>query len=133
MTDRERTKRILHYENYDRMPLVHFGFWNETLQLWANQGYIKKEIAETWEDGNSSDNEISKMLGFDFDWYCVFKPFLGLWPAFEEKVVEELPDGTQKILNADGVITLHRAGAGSIPADVDHLLKDREDYCMIRN
>ncbi len=128
MTDRERTKRILHYENYDRMPLVHFGFWNETLQLWANQGYIKKEIAETWEDGNSSDNEISKMLGFDFDWYCVFKPFLGLWPAFEEKVVEELPDGTQKILNADGVITLHRPGAGSIPADVDHLLKDRDSW-----
>ncbi len=128
MTDRERVKKVLHYESYDRLPVVHFGFWNETLDLWASQGHIRKEIAENWADGNAYDMEISKILGFDFDWYCVFKPFLGLWPAFESKVVEELSDGTKKILNADGVITLHRPGAGSIPCDVDHLLKDRESW-----
>lgn len=48
MTNRERVKSILHYEDYDKMPLVHFGFWTETLQLWASQGYIRKEIAENW-------------------------------------------------------------------------------------
>ncbi|HOC02939.1 MAG TPA: uroporphyrinogen decarboxylase family protein [bacterium] len=128
MTNRERVKSILHYEDYDKMPLVHFGFWTETLQLWASQGYIRKEIAENWGDGNSFDDEISKILGFDFDWYSVFHPKLGLLPAFENKIIEELPDGTKKILNGEGVITLYRPGAGSIPADVDHLLKDRKSW-----
>ncbi|HQL65330.1 MAG TPA: uroporphyrinogen decarboxylase family protein, partial [bacterium] len=100
----------------------------ETLQLWASQGYIRKEIAENWGDGNSFDDEISKILGFDFDWYSVFHPKLGLLPAFENKIIEELPDGTKKILNGEGVITLYRPGAGSIPADVDHLLKDRKSW-----
>jgi len=128
MTNRERVKNILHYEDYDKMPLVHFGFWTETLQLWASQGYIRKEIAENWGDGNSFDDEISKILGFDFDWYSVFHPKLGLWPSFENKIIEELPDGTKKILNGEGVITIYRPGAGSIPADVDHLLKDRKSW-----
>ncbi|HPO52052.1 MAG TPA: uroporphyrinogen decarboxylase family protein [bacterium] len=128
MTDRERVKRILHYENYDRMPLVHFGFWNETLNLWACEGHIPEEIAKNWADGNYADSEIAEIIGFDFNWYNVFKPILGLWPAFESKVIEELPDGTKKILNRDGVVTLHKPGAGSIPADVDHLLKDRTSW-----
>ncbi|MCX7705161.1 MAG: hypothetical protein N2115_02740 [bacterium] len=128
MTDRERVQNILHYQNYDRMPLVHFGFWNETLCLWAQKGYIPKDLAENWADGNDNDFAISKIIGFDFNWYNVFKPMLGLCPAFESKVVEELPDGTKKILNAEGVITLHKPGAGSIPADIDHLLKDRKSW-----
>lgn len=49
-------------------------------------------------------------------------------PAFENKIIERLPDGTKKILNGEGVITLYRPGAGSIPADVDHLLKDRKSW-----
>lgn len=128
MNNRERAMNILHYKDYDRMVLVHFGFWTETLQLWAQKGYIKKEIAEKWGDGNYADFEISKIIGFDFNWYNVFKPILGLWPSFESKIVEELPDGAKKILNPDGVIVLQKPGAGSIPADVDHLLKDRESW-----
>lgn len=128
MTNRQRVQKILHYEQYDRMPIVHFGFWNETLDLWAKAGYIERELAEKWSDGNYADFEIGRKIGFDFNWYNVFKPILGLWPAFEMEIIEELPDGTKKILNAEGVITLHRPGAGSIPADVDHLLKDRKSW-----
>lgn len=128
MTNRERVKNILHYQHYDRMPLVHFGFWNETLELWASRGYISKELASGWGDGNQADFEISRIIGFDFNWYNVFKPILGLYPAFESKVIEQLPDGTKKVLNADGVICIQKPGAGSIPADVDHLLKTRSDW-----
>jgi len=128
LTNRERVKKILHYESYDRMPLVHFGFWNETLDLWASEKHIPEEIAKNWADGNYADFEISKIIGFDFNWYNVFKPILCLWPAFESKIIEELPDGTKKILNGEGVIILQRPGAGSIPADVDHLLKDRDSW-----
>ena len=51
MTNRERINAILHYKPYDRMPAVHFGYWNETLDKWAEEGHITKEEAKTWGDG----------------------------------------------------------------------------------
>lgn len=35
MTNRERVQAILNYRDYDRLPLVHFGYWKETLSKWA--------------------------------------------------------------------------------------------------
>ena len=45
MTHRERVKAILHYQDYDKMPVVHFGYWTETLQKWADEGHISQELA----------------------------------------------------------------------------------------
>ena len=53
MTHRERVRAILNYAPYDRMPLVHFGFWAETLEKWAAEGHITKEEAESWGDGDA--------------------------------------------------------------------------------
>ena len=38
MNTRERFRAILHYENYDRMPLGFFGYWDETLLKWQQEG-----------------------------------------------------------------------------------------------
>ena len=46
MTNRERVNAILHYQPYDRIPVVSFGYWAETLDKWANEGYITREEAE---------------------------------------------------------------------------------------
>lgn len=35
MTNRERAMNILHYKPADRMPAVHFGYWEELLAEWA--------------------------------------------------------------------------------------------------
>ena len=32
MNLRETTLAILNYDDYDRMPIVHFGYWQETLE-----------------------------------------------------------------------------------------------------
>jgi len=125
MTNRERVYAILHYQDYDRMPVVHFGYWRETLQKWADEGYITKEQAENWSDGNSVDAEIAEKLGFDFNWYTCFSPNTGLAPPFETKVVEEFPDGTQYVQDSNGVVIVRKPGAGSIPSEIDHILKDR--------
>ena len=37
MTNRERAMNILHFKQADRMPAVHFGYWPELLQEWAEQ------------------------------------------------------------------------------------------------
>ena len=128
MTNRERVLAILNYEPCDKMPIVHFGFWNDTLEKWAAEGHITQEEADEWGDGNPFDIVISKKLGFDFNYYCCFSPNTALKPDFEREVIEELPDGGKKVRNAWGVIELERPGATSIPAEIDHLLKTRADW-----
>lgn len=128
MNNRERTNAILHYQKYDRMPVVHFGFWTETLEKWYREGHITREQSENWQDGNVYDKEIAEKLGFDFNWYTCFMPNTGLDPVFEEKDVGAGPSGGRMVQNADGVTVLRKEGAGSIPAEIDHLLKDRESW-----
>lgn len=128
MNNRERALAVLHYQDYDRLPVVHFGFWNETLIEWARQGHITEEQARTWSDGNPTDAEITRLLGFDFNWSSCFYPNTGLRPPFESRLVAEFPDGSQHVMNADGAIVLHKPEAGSIPAEIDHTLKDRASW-----
>jgi hypothetical protein len=119
---------VLNYEPFDKMPIVHFGFWEETLEEWHREGHISAEEANGWDDGNTFDRSISDKLGFDFNWYSCFAGDTGLHPLFEERVIEQQPDGTRKVLNVDGAIVLQKDGVRSIPAEVDHLLKDRASW-----
>ncbi len=128
MNNRERTLAILNYKNYDRIPIVHFGFWDETLEKWYMEGHLLKKEATNWTDGNEADKAIAEKLGFDFNWLTCFSGITGLFPAFESKIIEELPDGSRKVLNGSGAIVIQKDGAGSIPAEVDHILKDRESW-----
>jgi uroporphyrinogen decarboxylase len=128
MTHRQRALAILRYQPYDRLPVVHFGFWGETLAKWAAEGHLTTEEARTWGDGNPTDAVISEKLGFDFNWYNAFHPNNGLKPGFESKVVRELPDGRRHVLNGDGVVVVVSDTAGSINAEVEHLLKDRTSW-----
>jgi len=125
MTDRERLMAVLRYEDYDRLPVVHFGFLAETLRKWVVEGHLTEEEARGYGDGNQVDLAVSAKLGFDFCYHTLLSPNSGLMPGFESKVIEEFPDGTKHILNGQGVVMLHVPGAGSIQPDVDHLLKDR--------
>ncbi len=128
MTNRERVKAILHYQDYDRLPVVHFGYWRETLQKWANEGHIAKEQAEGWTDGNVIDIELSRSFGFDFNWYSVFRPMNGLYPGFEREVLAEFPDGTKHVRSGNGVVVVEKPGTQGIPSEIDHTLKDRASW-----
>jgi len=128
VNNRERTSAILNYEDYDRLPIVHFGYWRETLQKWAAEGHLTAEEAEDWKDGNPTDAAIAKKLGFDFDWANCFSPITRLLPEIEIKILEELGDGARKVLNQDGAIVIEKDGATGIPTEVDHLLKGRKEW-----
>ncbi len=128
MTYRERALAVLNYQPYDRLPIVHFGFWRETLEKWAAEGHITEEEAKGWGDGNPIDAVISEKLGFDFNYYSAFHPNTFLMPGFEREVIEELPDGSRKVRDGNGVVVLERPGAGSIPSEIEHLLTDRASW-----
>ncbi|MHC4445050.1 MAG: uroporphyrinogen decarboxylase family protein [Planctomycetota bacterium] len=130
MTDRERALAVLNYESYDRLPIVHFGFWLDTLKKWHREGHLSQEEAEQWADGTPVDAGVGQKLGFDFNWFSVLltRGDCFLFPAFEEKVIEELPDGLMKVRNTDGVVVLMKPDTVSIPAEIDHTLKTRKDW-----
>jgi hypothetical protein len=128
MNNRQRALAILNYQNYDRMPVVHFGFWDKTLIKWAKQGHITPEQAQGWGDGNQYDAEIGAKLGFDINWSHTWGLETRFSPPFETKILEELPDGTRKIVNADAVIVLQKDDATGIPTEIDHLFKGRDEW-----
>lgn len=120
MTNKERLLAALNCQPYDRMPVVHFGFWKETVQKWLAEGRIEK-----------TDNSaaVAGKLGFDCGWGepCLC-PNSNLDPLFETKVLETLEDGSRKVLNNLGMVILEKQGATGIPAEVDHLLKGRKEW-----
>jgi hypothetical protein len=128
MGAREDTLAILHYGKYENLPIVHFGYWTETIEKWHKEGHITDaEAVNVWDN---SDNEgiISRRLGFDYNWNTLFSGNSGLYPAFEEKILEVLPNGQVKKVDSWGVIILEKPGVVSIPSEVGHLLEDRESW-----
>ena len=130
MTTRERCMNILHYKPVDRMPALHFGYWKECVDEWADQGHISREMAAgaVW-DSSEEQRELDKILGWDGGWNCqVGAQNMALMPPFEAKTLEILPDGSHRMLTWNGVIEKVKPGIVSIPSEDDYLLKDREAF-----
>ncbi len=121
MTNRENALAILNYKNYGKVPVVHFGYWDETLEKWADEGHIPQNKVKDWD-------WVSGELGFDFGWDQSLFINAGLNPGFEWKVIEEQEDGSKKIRNQNGVVVIQRPDAGSIPSECGYILKDRESW-----
>ena len=129
LSHRERALAVLRYQPYDRLPLVHFGFLGETIQLWRQQGHLSQELVDRGiYDNSPAEKELAQRLGFDFNWQSMFYTGTGVRPAFPTEVVATLPDGSRHVRNGNGVVSLDVPGAGSIHAEVDHLLKDRASW-----
>jgi uroporphyrinogen decarboxylase len=119
------------YENYDRMPAVHFGYWTELLEKWVAEGPLKPDEIVDAYDGSDKDKFISDKLGFDFNYFTTTMDKTGmssLYPAFTPERTKENPDGSYEYFDAEGVIVLQKPGVRSIPMEIDHLLKDRESW-----
>jgi len=131
---RERVKAILHYENYDAMPVVHFGFWPETLEKWAREGHLSLSpdgIKTATVNGSDEEAAVAKGLGFDFNWYTVLwdkAGWISLYPKFERKIVKDLGGGSYHIQNEEGMIVLQHEGATGIPTEIGHTLTDRHSW-----
>ena len=128
MNNTERAMNLLHFKPVDRLPVVHFGYWEELLAEWAEQGHISKEIAQTQSDGNEADKALDAQMGWDFNWRSIKSGNTGLLPAFEYKVLARLPNGFLRVQTQTGVIERIKEHVPSIASEDDYLLKDRNAY-----
>ena len=128
MNHRQRVNAILHHEAYDRMPLVSFGYWHETLDAWAAQGHVGKEEAAGYRregDSGAADRAVMDRLGFDMNWGGGAGGNSYLFPRFEEEVLETRPDGATVLRDSEGLIVLTHEGRVSIPSEIGTSLTGR--------
>lgn len=131
MTHRENILAILRYQPYERMPIVSFGYWPETLQKWADEGHITQEEADGYAkfgDNSEADRSVMKKLGFDFNWNSCIGARSSLLPSFEPVVLQENPDGSRIMRDGGGLIVKVMPGVVSIPAEIGTSLTDREAW-----
>ena len=53
MTIRENLRAVLHYESFDHMPVLCFGYWKETLEKWIAEGHLPAEAIGALADGSA--------------------------------------------------------------------------------
>ena len=131
MNHRERVKAVMHYESYDRLPCVAFGYWTETLDKWAAEGHVRRETAELYRttgDNGPADREVMDQLGFDFSWQSCVSGRNALFPAFERKVLRVEADGSQIVQDGNGHLVRIKPGLESIPGELGTLLTGREAW-----
>ena len=131
MTNKERVRAILNYEKYDKLPVVSFGYWDETLEKWYNEGHVTREEWQGYlgnHDNSYADKSVMKKLGFDFNWNSCFGGNTLLSPCFEEQILEEFPNGQIKKIDSNGLIVIEKKNVVSIPAEVGHTLTDRKSW-----
>jgi uroporphyrinogen decarboxylase-like protein len=113
MTTRELWQAIMNYGEFDRMPVIHWTGWTETLQRWKQEGLPE-------------DVNIHEYLGTVPHWTGVGAN-LDLYPAFEEEVLEETDE--YRIFRArDGVVQQDWKNRSCIPHFIDFTLKTADDW-----
>jgi uroporphyrinogen decarboxylase len=113
MNARERFVAVMHYQPRDRCPIMDFGFWDETLPIWQEQGYPA---------GANPD----QFFGMDPQWNTC-GGILGLLPSFPQVQLKDCGE-SEIVQQHDGVIVERRKFLGSIPRHIRHTLTDRRSW-----
>jgi hypothetical protein len=113
MNDHQRFRAQMHYEPVDRCPIWDFGFWDETLDLWREQGM-------------PADAHPDEYFGMDAQWRSI--PIaMRLLPAFEEQLIEDRGE-TEVVRDGEGVVVHRRKWMQTIPHYLDWTLRDRASW-----
>lgn len=117
MTPRERFHAAMHFEPVDHVPDREFGYWDETLTRWHEEGL------PVWV----TDNDLADRC-FGFEPRPMVPLQSGLYPGFEARVLEETE--THRIhVDTTGVKSIvHKDGTSSIPKYLAFPLRDRNTW-----
>jgi hypothetical protein len=120
LNERERFYATMHYLPRDRSPICDFGFWDETLILWHDQGLPRHVTGPATSDAYfGMDTGLDRMGATGVS--------AGLVPLFEEKVVEDRGD-RELVQQDNGALVLRQKFMRSIPQHQGHLLVDRASW-----
>lgn len=126
MTYRDLFMAIMDYGEFDRMPLIYWGEWNETRERWVAEGLPKdtdryqhfcavnfwgQVSPHTWNAMGEGDEAVHG----------------GLFPPFEEIVIDQTEE-YRTYQARDGVIMRSFQHQSSLPLTMQHRLKDAASW-----
>lgn len=137
MNERERFSATMHYKTRDRAPIMDFSFWEETLEVWKQQGlpaHVDRSNSDDFfgMEGMERQN-IARVSAARFDQAIVRRATrgrgvsVGLYPTFQSKVLKDRGDH-EVVQQADGVRVLRKKFMSSIPHPEGYLLTDRDSW-----
>lgn len=113
MTTRSLVQSIMNYGEFDRMPVLHWGQWDETKARWVSEG-MPADLDEGEYFGAVG---VQHVLGAN----------LNLLPAFEEEVLQETQE-YRIFRNTTGVVQKVLKSASTLPQFLDYTLKTASDW-----
>lgn len=113
MNHRERFNAVMHFEKVDRIPIWDFGFWEETIQAWYDQGLPR-------------DISTNAFFGMDPQWHG-FGPNTGMIPGFETEIIEQTEDW-EIVRDGAGVLQKRSRKGATIPQFLEFPVKNRGDF-----
>ena len=113
MTTRDLIRSIMSYGQFDRMPIIHWGAWEETTRRWVSEGMPEDTDANEYFDAV----QFQYMVGVE----------LGLLPAFEEETLEETSE-YRIFRDVNGVVQKTLKHSSTLPRFLDHTLKSVREW-----
>ncbi len=120
MNERHRFLATMHYQPRDRCPICDFSFWPETIDVWRSQG-LPEWVGRDYDAATQQRFFGTESYGGGPSGH------VGLWPAFEWRVVEDLGD-EEIVIDHHGVTLRRSKSKASIPLYLDYTLKDRASW-----
>jgi hypothetical protein len=118
MSPKQRFEAIMSYQPFDRIIDTEFGYWNQTLQRWHEEG-LPREI----------DSELKANAFFGFDKWVKNVPVnASIQPYFKEKIIARNARHTIKTDGRGITCKVFTDGADSIPHFLDFPIKDHQTY-----
>jgi uroporphyrinogen decarboxylase len=116
---RELFDEILHYGEYDRMPVIHWTGWQETLDRWHKEGMPEGV------DEHEYFNAVPFWTNLNMNGAAVIN--VDLYPEFAEEVLEETVD-YRVFRRTDGVLSKDWKHKSSIPQYLGYTLNTAADW-----
>jgi len=113
VTNRELWLNIMHYGEFDRLPVIHWAGWQETRERWIREGM-------------PADADERQFLNAEPHWTFVGVN-VSLYPAFDEEILEDT-DEYRIFRDRDGVVQKDWKNRSCIPQYTDYTLKGAEEW-----
>lgn len=128
MNQRERLTATLNFDQTDRLPMMDFGYWEQTIENWQKEG-MPPQV--------ENQKDVENYLSLD---RCCFDTHLevpqvnykgAFFPLFEEKIIDEDEKTVTKI-DSYGVTLRESKKKNSVPKYIRFPVEKMEDFRKLK-
>ena len=130
LTNRERFRRVMHYQTVDRLPHMEFGYWTSLKDRWMDEGHLPAEMKPA-DGGVIPDGDVEGFFGCETR--IVVSQGIDAGPGRPVEIVDDTGD---KVIYRDGLGVLCeevKEGIRTIPHYLEFPIRDRATWERFRD